>query len=262
MIDRKFIGTILLFMAGLGALLIVSGVAKGDEIVLDKDVIVLRSDVSDHSMSELTYRISSSKSDEIMLFITSPGGSISAGMSFIDFMKSSGKKFVCIADYAASMAFSIFQRCDIRYVMESSVLMQHLSGIYVSGDQPNAINFMKFLISMNKKLEKEEAKILNMTYHSYKSMINNDVWMYGKQAVSKNAADEVVSIRCEPALSRSVVTTSQLGMFGVDNLTWSGCPLIRFPLKYNNMEIIQKFDRSKWDTKYIKKINRFGRGHE
>jgi ATP-dependent protease ClpP protease subunit len=71
------------------------------------------------------------------LVLSSPGGSIVAGMIFIEAMQRAqerGTKFVCVVDkMAASMAFVILAACDNRYIMETSLLLWHPGRVGMNG---------------------------------------------------------------------------------------------------------------------------------
>lgn len=65
----------------------------------------------------------------IDILISSPGGSVIAGLFFMDAMdrvKSRGVKIRCLVDkMAASMAMHIFGNCDERYALANSLLLWH-----------------------------------------------------------------------------------------------------------------------------------------
>lgn len=65
----------------------------------------------------------------IDILISSPGGSVIAGLFFMDAMdrvKSRGIKIRCLVDkMAASMAMHIFGNCDERYALANSLLLWH-----------------------------------------------------------------------------------------------------------------------------------------
>ena len=66
--------------------------------------------------------------DTMYIYLSSPGGSVLEGNKLIDQIRTlqlSSVQVVCIADFAASMAFVIFQSCPNRYITTSSILMQH-----------------------------------------------------------------------------------------------------------------------------------------
>ncbi len=234
-------------------------IALSRTLTLDKNTVVLRSSINDLSVSKLIYKINSTNRKKVVLFISSPGGSVIAGDAFIDFMKGSGRKFTCITDFAASMAFTIFQQCDRRYILDSGILMQHLASIRVGGEEPNAIAMLKLIQTINRKQDAMDAKALGISTTTYRKKVTaGDWWMTGSQAKSQKAADQVVRIRCTRTLVRSTEMVPEIGMFGVTQLKFSRCPLVNFPMVYGDIELISSYDRKKWDSKFIHKLNAIG----
>jgi ATP-dependent protease ClpP protease subunit len=72
---------------------------------------VLDTEVSGQSITNLIRTIEGLADPEVILFLNSPGGSVIAGNNLIAYMEGSGKRFTCVAYFAASMAFAIFQAC-------------------------------------------------------------------------------------------------------------------------------------------------------
>ena len=102
--------------------------------------VILRGPVNSISVSKWIYNINKIKTDDIYIYIKSPGGSVTSGNLFIEQIKSlseSGKNIHCIAEFAASMAFIILQSCPNRYGLFSSILMQHQISFGISGNLQN-----------------------------------------------------------------------------------------------------------------------------
>jgi len=250
-VDMVFLAIIGLLVAGL-----IADCAEGKTITLDKDMVVLRGEVGDDSISSTIRAISKVKGKKVLMYITSPGGSVIAGDRFIEFMKTSGKKFTCIADFAASMAISIFQQCDNRYVMTNGILMQHVASWGVNGQDPNNRALIKLIDALLSKLERGTSKAMRMGVAKYKKLIRDDIWMYGKVALRFNAADKVVQVKCSPELYRKRVKITQDTMFGSYDAIFSGCPLISSPIGATGQ--VQTHSKSSWSNTYIKKINKLG----
>lgn len=75
----------------------------------------------------------------VTIIITSPGGSISAGLSIIDAIRSlqrEGAKVTgVVRGEAQSMGFNILQACDTRIMSQGSILMAHGVTSGMLGDQ-------------------------------------------------------------------------------------------------------------------------------
>ena len=66
---------------------------------------------------------------DIVLYLNSPGGSVFSGLRFIhemEKMKALGTKFICVVDdMAASMAFQFLIHCDTKYAFKYSAMLWH-----------------------------------------------------------------------------------------------------------------------------------------
>jgi len=234
---------------------IYSNIALSKTITLDKNTITLRGEVDTINVNKLIYQIATSKSEEITLFILSPGGSVLDGDKFLEFMKITKKKLICVAEFAASMSFSIFQHCDKRYLLHNGLLMQHQASYGVSGSVNKNKAIIKFIHDLVDKVETSTAKSLNMSLNKYRRLTNDDLWLYGKSAFKYKAADELVDVKCSKALYKKKVKEVIQSFFGTVKIVWSGCPLITVPIKVNDRSILEKYNKQNWDTDYIKNIN-------
>ena len=52
-----------------------------------------------------------------------------------------------------------------------------------------------------KNVKYTQAKRLKINEERLRKLISNDWWLYGKIAVDENAADEIVSVSCDPILT-------------------------------------------------------------
>ena len=249
---------LLLIVAAIGLFLgiLVGTEASSKTLTLDKDTLIFRGEVDAKSVSSMIYKISSSKSNTIKMFITSPGGSVMHGSALIDFMKASRKKFICITDFAASMAFSIFQHCDRRYVLPSGILMQHQSSWGVNGKDLENMAFIKLIQDLNDKNDRSTAARMSMPVNMYRAFVQSDLWLFGHKALDLHGfevADKVVYAKCTKKLLESRITEKIPYGFSLIEVTWSGCPLIEAPIKVGDDDFIST--KKTWNTQYIKKIN-------
>ena len=147
------------------------------------------------------------------------------------------KNIYCIADHASSMAFTIFQSCPNRYILENSQLMQHRMVLTLS----DTINTIKNKLIMYEKLEKELIdKQINRIGISYKDYLEKtkDEWIiFGKNAIIENIADKLVTIGCNKYIDvyeNIRYENSQLKEINPRTLRIkeiiSKCPLIKLPI--------------------------------
>jgi hypothetical protein len=126
------------------------------------------------------------------------------------------------------MGFVIMQFCQNRYVLESSILMQHQMSLGTEGQLMNIKSYMQFIESMSESIDKRQAERMGMTLVDFKNKANHDWWMFGEDSVLNNAADKLVYIQCD--ISGTEVEYIPT-FFGEVKLTFSRCPLARYPLK-------------------------------
>ena len=145
-----------------------------------------------------------SDTDKIYVYIDSIGGSVELGNKLINqlnYYSKIGKSIECIAKNAFSMAFQIFQSCDKRYILSSSVTMQHQVSLQnIKGPLINTMNYLKMIQSMSDDLDKKSAKKINIPYDEYKKLVQNDWWLYGEDIISNGVADSMVIVGCDPKL--------------------------------------------------------------
>jgi ATP-dependent protease ClpP protease subunit len=213
---------------------------KHDTIELKEgNHVILRGVVDEAMVAKLIVKMTeiAVDNDEVLMYIVSPGGSVLAGNNLIQYMnylRHQGKTMTCIADQAASMAFSIFQECDNRYVMPTSILMQHQMSVGLEDQYENLKSRIKLLEAINKQSCLRQAARIGMTPEEFHAKILSDWWIYGDENVEANTADKVVLAGCTPTLALTTVEEDlNLGFFSL-HLVYSGCPLSRFPLSIGN----------------------------
>lgn len=198
--------------------------------------VTLRGEIENFMAAKLIFQMSKINSDEIIFYISSPGGSIEAGdtiAQYMNFLRQKGKTITCIADQAASMAFSLFQECDNRYVTSSSILMQHQMSVAIRDQYENLKSYMKLLEAINENSIKREAARINMSVESFNNRIISDWWLYGEQSVEQGVADALCYVGCSEELLRGE-TVETIRYAGTDyEITYSNCPLIRVPLHFS-----------------------------
>ena len=195
------------------------------------DTLVLRGRVTSESVAKIIDKIVSSPREHFFFYITSPGGSIYAGNNLIAAMHSSGKTFTCIASTAASMAFGILQACDERLVTENSLVMQHVASYSLEGEAPNNHSYASLIERMVEQMDAQQADRIGMSLENFKKKIRDDWWLYDGEAVGAGVADGTVQAQCSTTLAKLRVEENFETLFGTIRLTWSGCPLVEYPLK-------------------------------
>jgi ATP-dependent Clp protease protease subunit len=172
--------------------------------------------------------------DTMYIYLSSPGGSVLEGNKLIDQIKTmqlSGVQVICIADFAASMAFVILQSCPQRFALPSSILMQHQMSIGLKGPLENVDNYLNFIHAVDDNLDKMQADRMNMTEHEFRQKVVNDWWIPGHVAKDVNAVDDLVMVKCSKDLSLKRDKITVRTIFGNIDIIYAKCPIAREPLE-------------------------------
>lgn len=137
----------------------------------------------------------------------------------------------CVANFAASAAFMIFQACHERLVTTSSVLMQHNASFGINGEQPNIESYVKFVRAEIDALVVAQAKRIGITQSQMNEKTANDWWLTSGQSVDEKVADRLVQVSCTSDATTQTFEQMVNTMFGSVKLTWSRCPLAGYPVK-------------------------------
>ena len=158
------------------------------------------------SVTRWTKALAECSADPMYLYINSPGGSVVAGHSFINALEhkiSGGQHIICVADFAASMAFAILQACPERIVMGHSIAMQHQISLMVGGSLGETRSRMRLADQMEAALVARQAERLNLSHAEFVEKTRDDWWLYGEGIVQEKAADKVLNVGCSPSLIAS-----------------------------------------------------------
>ena len=202
----------------------------------EKNHVVVRGQVTGESVSKWILELNNIKDKDVIVYINSPGGSVLAGMTFVEQIKQmskSGKNVVCVADVAASMAFIILQSCPTRYVTSASILMQHQMSLRLGGQIENVKTYLNFLDTIEDDLNNMQAAKMQLDPEVFQKLIAHDLWLSGSGIMKYNAADKMIHVSCDSLLLTKVHTEEIDTFFGKIVLTYSKCPLARDPIDSN-----------------------------
>jgi ATP-dependent Clp protease protease subunit len=197
----------------------------------ESNSLALIGEVNSDSVAKLIDKIQRSDAKELIIYIDSPGGSVVDGLQLIDIMKASGKKYTCVANSAASMAFSILQQCDRRLITPHAIIMQHMGSYGLQGPAPNNLSLSNMAQKLFRELLEMDAARLGVTPEVLYSKTRDDYWLFGKDALKDNAADGVMGVKCDKALAEKKNKEVVSSFFGSFEITMSACPLISTPLE-------------------------------
>jgi ATP-dependent Clp protease protease subunit len=212
------------------------------EIVLTKDnTLVLNESFRGSSVSSLIGQAkemdASLKSGyPIYLFLSTPGGSIQAGLELIEFLEGLNRPVHTITLFSASMGFQLVQHLGKRYILKYGVLMSHKAaggfrGEFGGGSSQIDSRYGLWLRRLQ-MMDKQTVNRTNgkKTLKQYQSEYDNELWLNGEEAVRNGYADAVVSVKCSESLNGSTSKTVRYYGFNV-KLTFDNCPIRTFPIK-------------------------------
>lgn len=203
-------------------------------ITLSSDnVVIIRGPIDEKSSSNFIFELLKLKSKTVYVYLITPGGSVVHGHNIIqtiDAVVQSGVEIVCIGDVVNSMGFVILQACPTRYVRSASILMQHQMSLGLDGPIEQIKSRLEFISGIKEIIETIETDRLKISKEDFFKRIDNDWWLYGKQAVENNVADEVVNVLCDHEMVTETYTTKISSPFGSIKFKFSKCPLIWDPI--------------------------------
>jgi ATP-dependent protease ClpP protease subunit len=209
--------------------------AKQTEIVLtEENSVNFNQPVTGEYTAKKSIEIfkKSLKAKELYLVLDTPGGSVMAGLQFIDIIKSLNIKVHTITIFAASMGYQIVQELGTRYILSSGSLMSHRGSVSgMSGQVPGELNSrLNFIQSLLSKMSESASKRVGMSKSDYEAAIVNELWTFGQSAVDSRHADEVASVRCGDNLLNKTRSEVVSTIFGDAVVTYSACPLVSAPI--------------------------------
>ena len=207
-------------------------------LLTDRNTVSLNMPVNGESASAVQNALMEKASrlrakDPIYLTLNSPGGSIFDGEKIIETAKGLPNKVHTISIFSASMSFVISQYLSTRYVLDSGVMMSHRAYAEgLSGQVPgNLVTRTLGLLSSLNMMSSVIAQRAGMSLKAYNDLVQDELWMRGKQAVDLKFADEVVQVQCDRSLfgGQEPKVMTVMGFLKV-KVTWAKCPLVVAPL--------------------------------
>jgi ATP-dependent Clp protease, protease subunit len=131
--------------------------------------------------------------DPITIWITSPGGSCSAGLSIIEVMTRIQSPIITIiSGEVASMASHISINGDERWMFSTGVWMQHP----LASGQRDYLPFIKdrtaFLSEYDVLLQKNMHEKTKLTLEDYKKIEAGELWLFADEALKKGIVDKIL----------------------------------------------------------------------
>ncbi len=179
--------------------------SKGSDLfsrLLEDRIILVSGEVTDQMAeivtAELLYLAQKSPSQDIQMYINSPGGSISAGMAIYDTMNHISCDVVTIAmGTAASMGSFLLSggTKGKRYSLPNSEILIHqplIAGGGISGQTTDILINAKHMDNIRKKMNTLLAKHTGQTLEWIETNTERDNWMTPEQAKECGLIDEII----------------------------------------------------------------------
>ena len=152
----------------------------------------------------------------LYLVINSPGGSIDAGMTFINFAKNI-RNLKTLTIFGASMASAIAQQLPgERLIIGTGTMMFHRAssqcrGSVENGEMETCLEYTKAIVQ---DLESKNSIRIGISIKDYKEKVVAEWWIFGDNNVRANTADRVVNLICA------------MNLIKLNDSGRSACPLI------------------------------------
>ena len=172
--------------------------------LLKDRIVMLDTEVSDHSASlvvaQLLFLESDNPDADILFYINSPGGSVTAGMSIYDTMQYITPQISTIVmGQAASMGSLLAQAgaTGKRYILPNARHMIHQPSGGARGMQSDIEIHYKEITFLKKNLIRiyRDHNTADKTYAQLEVDMDRDFFMSAEQAVAYGLADKIISKR-------------------------------------------------------------------
>lgn len=215
-----------------------TAIAKNEEIVLTEDnSVVFNEQVTNDYASKKTLELmkKAKRGNALYLVLDTPGGSVSAGLAFIDAVKSLKVPVHTITIFAASMGYQMVQELGTRYITPSGTLMSHRGAVGgLSGQVPGELNSrLNHIQAILNGMSARAAARIGMDKKAYDAAIINELWISGEDAVNSKHADKLANVQCDKALIEETYKLQLNTIFGKVNVIFSKCPLISAPIDFS-----------------------------
>ena len=130
----------------------------------------------------------------ITLWLSSPGGSCSAGLSIIEVIKNIKSPVITIiSSEVCSMAAAISVVGDVRWIFQSGIWMQHPMASGQSDYFPFIKDRTAFLVMYNEILNKIMKDHTKLSDDDYKKIEHGELWLTADQALEKGVVDKIIN---------------------------------------------------------------------
>ena len=165
--------------------------------LLQDRIIILFGEITDATsasiISQLLFLSSTDEKKDIYIYINSPGGSVTAGLSIYDTMKYIKPRVVTIGmGLCASMGAFLLSSGDKRYALENTKVMVHQPLGGAKGQATDIMIVAEEIISIKKKLNEILSKNTKQPLSKIEQDTERDFYMDAKKALDYGIIDEII----------------------------------------------------------------------
>ncbi|MBE6130382.1 MAG: ATP-dependent Clp protease proteolytic subunit [Erysipelotrichaceae bacterium] len=165
--------------------------------LLQDRIIILFGEITDATsasiISQLLFLSSTDEKKDIYIYINSPGGSVTSGLSIYDTMKYIKPRVVTIGmGLCASMGAFLLSSGDKRYALENTKVMIHQPLGGAKGQATDIMIVAEEIISIKKKLNEILSKNTKQPLSKIEQDTERDFYMDSKKALEYGIIDEII----------------------------------------------------------------------
>ena len=204
-------------------------------------------------LNDFTEKVLTYEGDELYIYFDTPGGSVVALSRMARLMKGSKIKFTCVANFAASAGFMLFQHCNNRLLLSDGILMSHNWAGGFRGEAPRILTLFNTIQSLVDTLEAIAIENMTVDAKEYAALINNNLWMTSTLATKYAAIDAVINnVSCSSELLEERNPIYVRSFFGGGSTVYkSGCPLVQTvykKIKNKNSDVYIRTNETLFNT--------------
>lgn len=165
--------------------------------LLQDRIIILFGEITDATsasiISQLLFLASSDDKKDIYIYINSPGGSVTAGLSIYDTMKYIKPNVITIGmGLCASMGAFLLSSGDKRFALENTKIMIHQPLGGAKGQATDIMIVAEEIINTKKKLNEILAFNTKQPLSKIEQDSERDFYMDAKKAIEYGIIDEII----------------------------------------------------------------------
>lgn len=165
--------------------------------LLQDRIIMLFGEITDATsasiISQLLFLSSTDEKKDIYIYINSPGGSVTAGLSIYDTMKYIKPNVITIGmGLCASMGAFLLSSGDKRYALENTKIMIHQPLGGAKGQATDIMIVAEEIISIKKKLNEILSKNTKQPLSKIEQDTERDFYMDAKKSLEYGIVDEII----------------------------------------------------------------------